>query len=308
MSASDAREGISAEQVAHLPTGVDLCYQTFGDPSGSPLLLVMGLGGPMNWWDPEFCRLLVDRGFFPIRYDNRDSGRSTRVRRRVSRRMVVRSFLGGRRPAPYSMADLADDGFALLDHLGIDSAHVVGVSMGGMIAQTMAISRPERVRSLTSIMSTTGSRWVGWQDPRLLPLLLARRAESREAYVESSARLWKLLGSPLYPDTTEAIRERAGETWDRGVSAAGVARQMLAVLTQPDRSRDLANVRVPTLVVHGTSDKLVHVSGGRATSRAVPGSELLLVPGMGHDIPVALHETFADAIARVASRAEASMA
>lgn len=305
MSASDARERVSAERVASLPGGVDVCYQTFGDPAGSPLLLVMGLGGPMNWWDPEFCRLLVDRGFFVIRYDNRDSGRSTRVQHRVNRRTVVRSFLGRRGPAPYSMADLAGDGFGLLGHLGIESAHVVGVSMGGMIAQTMAISRPDRVRSLTSIMSSTGSRRVGWQDPRLLPLLLARQARSREAYVESSARLWKLIGSPLYPDTTEAIRERAGETWDRGVSAAGVARQMVAILTQPDRSRDLANVRVPTLVVHGTSDKMVHVSGGRATSSAVPGSELLLVPGMGHDIPVALHETFADAIARVASRAAA---
>jgi len=308
MSASDARERVSSEQVAHLPGGIDLCYQTFGDPAGSPLLLVMGLGGPMNWWDPEFCRLLVDRGFFVIRYDNRDSGRSTRVRHRVNRRMVARSFLGGRGRAPYSMADLAGDGFGLLDHLGIDSAHVVGVSMGGMIAQTMAISRPDRVRSLTSIMSSTGSRWVGWQDPRLLPLLLAPRAGSREAYVAASARLWKIIGSPLYPDTTESIRERAGETWDRGVSASGVARQMVAILTQPDRSRDLAEVRVPTLVVHGTSDKMVHVSGGRATSRAVPGSELLLVPGMGHDIPVPLHQTFADAIARVASRAEVTQA
>ena len=242
-----------------------------------------------------------------IRYDNRDTGRSSRGTGQVTRSMLVQAFLGRPVKPPYTLADLAEDGLGLLDHLGIETAHVVGVSMGGMIAQTMAISRPERVRSLTSIMSTTGSRWVGWQDPRLLPLLLARRAESREAYVESSARLWKLIGSPLYPDTTESIRQRAGETWDRGVSASGVARQMLAILTQPDRSRDLANVRVPTLVVHGTSDKLVHVSGGRATSRAIHGSELLLVPGMGHDIPVALHETFADAIARVASRAEASM-
>ncbi len=302
MSTSEPTELMSPEQVASLPTGVDLYYQTFGDPSGAPLLLIMGLGGPMTWWDPRFCARLVDRGFFVIRYDNRDSGRSTRVRRRVNRRMIVGSFVGARVPTPYTMADLAADGFALLDHLGIGSAHVAGVSMGGMIAQTMAIGRPNRVRSLTSIMSTTGSRRVGWQDPRLLPMLLARRATTREAYVESSARLWKLIGSPLYPDTTESIRERAGETWDRGVSAAGVARQMLAVLTQPDRSRDLANVRVPTLVVHGTSDKMVHVSGGRATSRAVPGSELLLVPGMGHDIPVPLHDTFADAIERVASR------
>jgi pimeloyl-ACP methyl ester carboxylesterase len=282
---------------------VDLVYQTFGDPVDEAILLVMGLGGPMTWWNPDFCRLLAAAGFFVIRYDNRDTGRSSRVHGRVNRRMLVRSFWGrGGRP-PYTLDDMAADGFALLDHLGIEQAHVVGISMGGMIAQTMALGRPDRVRSLTSIMSTTGRRTVGWQDPRLLPLLLARRNRTRESYVEQSARLWKLIGSPHYPDTTEAVRDRAGETWDRGVTPAGVARQMLAILAQPDRSRALAGLRVPTLVIHGTHDKMVHVSGGRATSRAVPGSELLLVPGMGHDVPIALHQTFVDAIARNAARA-----
>jgi pimeloyl-ACP methyl ester carboxylesterase len=198
---------------------------------------------------------------------------------------------------------MADDGFGLLDHLGIDATHVAGISMGGMIAQTMAVGRPDRVLSLTSIMSTTGRRTVGWQDPRLLPLLLSPQRGGREAYIEHSARLWKLIGSPVYPDTPEAVRARAAETFDRGVSASGVARQMLAILSQPDRSRSLHNVRVPTLVIHGMSDKMVHVSGGRATSQSVPGSELLLVPGMGHDVPVALHESFADAIRRNADRA-----
>jgi pimeloyl-ACP methyl ester carboxylesterase len=293
----------SEEQVARLSTGVDICFQTFGDPGGDPLLLVMGLGGPMTWWSPEFCGLLAEHGFFVIRYDNRDTGRSTRVRGRINRRMVVQSFLGFKVRTPYTMQDLADDGFALLDHLGIGPAHVTGISMGGMIAQTMTLSRPDRVLSLTSIMSTTGRRTVGWQDPRLLPLLLARRSQSREHYIAASARLWKIIGSPLYPDTTESVRERAAETWDRGVSAAGVARQMGAVLTQPDRSRALRSLRVPTLVIHGTADKMVHVSGGRATSQAVPGSELLLVPGMGHDVPPALHQTFVDAIRRNADRA-----
>jgi pimeloyl-ACP methyl ester carboxylesterase len=293
----------SEEQVARLSTGVDICFQTFGDPGGDPLLLVMGLGGPMTWWSPEFCGLLAEHGFLVIRYDNRDTGRSTRVRGRINRRMVVQSFLGFKVRTPYTMQDLADDGFALLDHLGIGPAHVTGISMGGMIAQTMALSRPDRVLSLTSIMSTTGRRTVGWQDPRLLPLLLARRSQSREHYIAASARLWKIIGSPLYPDTTESVRERAAETWDRGVSAAGVARQMGAVLTQPDRSRALRSLRVPTLVIHGTADKMVHVSGGRATSQAVPGSELLLVPGMGHDVPPALHQTFVDAIRRNADRA-----
>jgi len=291
------------EQVAALTTGVDICYQTFGDRSGEPLLLVMGLGGPMTWWDPDFCRMLADRGFFVIRYDNRDTGRSSRVSGRINRRKILASFAGLKAKTPYTMQDLADDGFALLDHLGIDRAHTVGISMGGMIVQTMALSQPKRVLSMTSIMSTTGRRTVGWQDPRLLPMLVARRDTSREQYVETSARLWRLIGSPHYPDTTESIRDRAGETWDRGISRAGVARQMGAILTQQDRSRALRSLRVPTLVIHGTHDKMVHVSGGRATSQAVPGSELLLIPGMGHDVPRDLHETFVDAIRRVADRA-----
>jgi pimeloyl-ACP methyl ester carboxylesterase len=300
---SSAKPTPSEEQVAPLPTGVDICFQTFGDPDGEPLLLVMGLGGPMTWWDPDFCQMLADRGFFVIRYDNRDTGRSSRVSGRINRRKIVASFAGMKAKTPYSMQDLADDGFALLDHLDLDAAHVVGISMGGMIAQTMALSQPKRVLSMTSIMSTTGRRTVGWQDPRLLPMLVARRGSSREEYVETSARLWRLIGSPHYPDTTESIRDRAGETWDRGISRAGVARQMGAILTQPDRSRSLRSLRVPTLVIHGTHDKMVHVSGGRATSQAVPGSELLLIPGMGHDVPRDLHETFVDAIRRVADRA-----
>ena len=302
-STPDSSAVTSPEQVASLPSGIELCYQTFGDPNDEPLLLVMGLGGPMTWWNPDFCRRLADNRFFVIRYDNRDAGRSTRIEGRVNRRMLARSFTGLKVRAPYTLSDMAADGFGLLDHLGFDSAHVVGISMGGMIAQTMAIDVPERVRSLTSIMSTTGRRTVGWQDPRLAPMLLARRTQSREAYVAASAKLWKLIGSPLYPDTTEAIALRAGETFDRGVSAAGVARQMLAVITQPDRSPSLRSLRIPALVIHGMSDRMVHVSGGRATSQSIPGAELLLIPGMGHDVPGALYETFTDAIRRTADRA-----
>lgn len=290
------------EQIASLPNGMDLCYQTFGDPGAEPLLLVMGLGGPMTWWDPDFCQMLADRGFFVIRYDNRDTGRSTKVSGRINRRKIAASFAGLKPQTPYTMQDLADDGLLLLGHLELDAAHVVGISMGGMIVQTMALSQPKRILSLTSIMSTTGRRTVGWQDPSLLPLMIASR-HSREDYIETSAKLWRLIGSPLYPDTTETIRERAAETWDRGVSRAGVMRQMGAILTQPDRSRALRSLRVPALVIHGMHDKMVHVSGGRATSSAIPGSELLLVPGMGHDVPSQLHETFVDAIRRVADRA-----
>jgi pimeloyl-ACP methyl ester carboxylesterase len=296
--------GASEEQVADLASGIRLCYQTFGDPTSDPLLLVMGLGGPMNWWHPDFCAKLAEAGFFVIRYDNRDTGRSSRVRGRVTRRMLVQSFVGrkGVRP-PYTLDDMAADAFGLLDHLGIDAAHVAGISMGGMITQTMAVLEPARVLSLTSIMSTTGRRTVGWQDPRLLPLLVARSVQTREAYVASAARFWKVIGSPGYPETTDVVQERAGETWDRGVSAAGVARQMAAIVAQPDRSNRLRGLSMPVLVIHGLNDKMVHVSGGRATSRAVPGSELMLVPGMGHNVPAELREMFVDAIRRTADRA-----
>ncbi|HEX5561317.1 MAG TPA: alpha/beta hydrolase [Nocardioidaceae bacterium] len=299
--------GQSQELLAPVGAGVEICYQTFGDPADEPMLLVMGLGGPMTWWDPALCRLLAAAGFFVIRYDNRDTGRSTRVPGRVTRRAMVLAFLGrGPRP-PYTLDDMAGDGFGVLDHLGIDSAHVVGISMGGMIAQTMAVLAPARVRSLTSIMSTTGRRSVGWQDPRLLPLLLARRAQTREAYIESSARTWRIIGSPSYPETREAVLARAGETFDRGVTASGVARQTLAILSQPDRSERLRRLEMPVLVIHGLSDKMVHVSGGRATSRAVPGSELMLVPGMGHDLPVELYDGFVEAIRRTASRSSSRL-
>ncbi len=296
---------VSAELFAPVDRGVELCYQTFGDPDDEPILLVMGLGGPMNWWDPEFCAMLAARGFFVVRYDNRDTGRSSRVPGRVTRGMVLRAFSGRRVRAPYTLEDMAADGFGLLDHLGLDSAHVVGVSMGGMIVQTMAILRPERVRTLTSIMSTTGKRTVGWQHPTLLPALLMSRKPGREEYVRTSAAFWKMIGSPAYPQSDEEVAARAGETYDRGVSQSGVLRQMLAILTQPNRGRRLRGVKVPALVVHGLKDKMVHASGGRATAAAIPGAELLLVDGMGHDMPAELYDTFVDAIRRTADRATA---
>jgi pimeloyl-ACP methyl ester carboxylesterase len=293
---------VSEELLAPLSKDVELCYQTFGSPDGEPLLLVMGLGGPMTWWDPEFCTELAERGFFVIRYDNRDTGRSSRIRGRVTRSMLVRAFAGRRVRPPYTLEDMAGDAGGLLDHLGLDSAHVVGVSLGGMIAQTMAITSPERVRSLTSIMSTTGKRSVGWQHPSLLPSLLRSRGPSREEYVASSAAVWKLIGSPSYPQDHDAVVARAEETFDRGVSRSGVMRQMMAVLTQGNRAGRLRAVTVPTLVIHGMADKMVHVSGGRATAAAIPGAELLLIDGMGHDLPPALSSTFVDAIDRTTKR------
>jgi len=300
---NSAQVAVSEELFAPVSRDVELCYQTFGDSGDEPLLLIMGLAGPMTWWHPELCELLASKGFFVIRYDNRDTGRSTKIKARVGRAQLVTGFLGKRAGAPYSLSDMASDAVGLLGHLGLDRAHVVGVSMGGMIAQTVAIEHPQRVASLTSIMSTTGKRSVGWQDPKLFPRLLERQLPTREAYVESSTAFWKLIGSPGYPNAEPEVREKAGETFDRGISRAGVLRQMLAVLTQPNRSLALRSVRVPTLVIHGMQDRMVHVSGGRATSTAIPGSELLLIDGMGHDLPRGLWPTYAEAIRGTADRA-----
>ena len=294
---------ISEELIAPVGSGIELCYQSFGDPADEPLLLVMGLGGPMTWWDPELCTQLAEAGFFVVRYDNRDTGRSTKVRARVPRAALVGSFLGRGAEPPYTLSDMALDAVGLMDHLGWDSAHVAGVSMGGMIVQTLAIEHPDRVRSLTSIMSTLGKRTVGWQHPSLLPMLVANRGPGREAYVETSTRMWQLIGSPAYPVADEKVRARAEETFDRGVSASGVMRQMLAILNQPNRAKALRQLQVPAAVVHGRADKMVHVSGGRATARAIPGAELVLLDGMGHDVPEELFETFTDVVRRTANRA-----
>ena len=294
---------VSDELYAPVAPGVELCYQTFGSPDGDPLVLVMGLGGPMNWWAPELCTMLAEAGFHVVRFDNRDTGRSSRLEGQVTRGQLVRSFLGkGDRP-PYTLSDMAADAFGLMDHLGWDSAHIVGVSMGGMIVQTMAVEQPKRVRSMTSIMSTLGKRTVGWQHPSLLPQLIGPRAAGREAYVASSAKMWQLIGSPGYPSEQAKVRKRAEETFDRGISASGVMRQMVAILNQTDRSRQLATLRMPVAVVHGSADRMVHVSGGRATARAVPGAELIVIDGMGHDMPSELFATFTDVIRRTADRA-----
>ena len=296
----------SIEQTAVISDEITLCYDTFGDREDPALLLIMGLAGPLNWWSPELCSLLAERGFFVIRFDNRDVGKSTKLHHLGGRRAdVLRDFVRSNVAPPYTLDDMAHDAVGLLDHLGIDKAHVTGVSMGGMIAQTLVIDHPDRVLSLVSIMSTTGRRSVGWQDPRLFPRLLGRGRNQRAAYIEQSVKTWAAIGSPAYPMPEDEVRERAGETYDRGISMGGVVRQMRAVLAQPDRSHALHDVTVPCMVIHGLSDRLVHTSGGRATARAIPGAELLLIPGMGHDLPRALWPVFADGIERTARRASA---
>ena len=296
---------VSDELFAPVGDGQEICFQTFGTPDAAPrgpLLLVMGLSGPMIWWPVGFCEALVEAGFFVIRYDNRDTGRSFRAEGRVARGDLIKAFLGRPVHAPYSISDLATDGVAILDHLGIESAHVCGMSMGGMIVQTMAIEHPTRVRSVTSVMSTTGDRRVGFQHPTLIPKLLRSPGRGREAYADATAAFWSFIGSPGYPTALDEVRARALDTYDRGISASGVMRQMMAILTQPNRSRLLAAVTVPMTVIHGGADKMVHVSGGRATARAA-SADLLLIDGMGHDLPRALWATFVRSITATADRA-----
>ncbi|MGI9084183.1 MAG: alpha/beta fold hydrolase [Aeromicrobium sp.] len=293
----------SGEEFATLSSGIDLCYETFGNPDDPAALLIMGLGGPMNWWTTDFCERLASHGFFVIRYDNRDTGRSTKLRQhRVTRADLVRAFVGRGR-APYTIGDLATDATELLDHLGVDRAHVVGVSMGGMIGQTLAIDHRERMLSFTSIMSTTGRRSVGRIHPRLIPMMLGSAGPDRDSYAERAIRSAEVIGSPDYPPDREASLARAHETYDRGWSASGVARHMLAVITQPDRTNRLAEIEIPVTVIHGLSDPLVNRSGGRATAQAIPGAEHLEISGMAHDLPPALYDTFIDAIAKTAARA-----
>ncbi len=295
----------SDEQTARLRSGIELVFDTFGSPDQPGLLLVMGLAGPLIWWHRAFCEQLAARGFFVIRYDNRDIGRSTRISGKGLRRSdALSAFLRGPRGRPpYTLSDLAIDAAGLLDHLEIPRAHVTGVSMGGMIAQTMAVEHPTRVLSLVSMMSTTGRRVVGWQDPRILPLLLRSRATDRETYVQQSLMVWRLIGSPGFVTPPEEERALAEATYDRGLNPDGVLRQMQAILAQPDRSRALRNLDIPALAIHGLSDRMIHVSGGRATATAIPGCELLLIPGMGHDLPPVLWPVFLEGIERTARRA-----
>jgi pimeloyl-ACP methyl ester carboxylesterase len=281
--------------------GLELCYQEMGDPDGEPLLLVMGLATQMIAWDEELCSMLVDRGFHVVRFDNRDIGRSTKLRDKGTPNMLA--MASGRGTAPYFLRDMAADTFGLMDHLGIESAHLVGASMGGMIVQSAAIEQPERVRSLTSIMSTTGSRRVGHPSYRTFGLLLAKPPREREAAIERVVKTFKTIGSPGYPFEEERIRELAGRSFDRGHSEAGIARQLHAITASGDRTPGLRQLDLPALVIHGKNDVLVNPSGGRATAKAIPGARLKMVDGMGHDLPRALWPAFAEQIAANARRA-----
>src|SRR3954467_5556824 len=282
---------------------IELAYETFGDPGDPPVLLVMGLATQMIGWPDEFCAGLADRGLFVVRFDNRDIGLSTHLDDRGAPDLMT--ILGGDRSnVPYPLADLADDTARLLETLHLDSAHVVGASMGGMVAQLVAIRHPERVRSLTSIMSTTGDPSVGMPSEAAMGVLLAPPAPDREAAIQRAVDTYRVIGSPRAGFDEQALRDRAGLSYDRRYNPAGVARQLAAILTTPDRTADLGSLDMPALVIHGAQDALVNVSGGRATAAAVPGAELLVIDGMGHDLPRAVWPELTDRIAALVERAE----
>jgi pimeloyl-ACP methyl ester carboxylesterase len=293
--------GLSEERLAPA-NGIELAYQEVGDPAAAPILMVMGLGTQMLGWDEDFCALIAERGFRVIRFDNRDIGHSTMIDAAGMPRRV--DMMRGRRDrAPYFLSDMADDAFGLLDHLGIESAHIVGASMGGMIAQTMAIGRPERVRSMVSMLSSTGNWWLGWPHWRAFGILFADYPKSREAYVKRVIRTFDVVGSPGFPPDHERLADIAGRMWDRSHNPAGILRQMYAVTASGDRSPALRRLDLPVTVLHGDSDRLVRPPAGRATARAIPGARLRIFPGMGHDLPRKLWPDFVEEIAANAARA-----
>ncbi len=286
--------------------GLEIAYETHGDPSAEPLLLVMGLGAQLIAWPVELCDALVDRGFFVIRYDNRDVGLSTKMPDVQGDFMT--SFMQAAQGEPidvaYRLSDMAADGMGLLDHLGIESAHIVGASMGGMIAQTMAIEHPARVRTLTSIMSTTGEPEVGQPTPEAMALLVRPAATSRAEAIEASIAASRAIGSPEHFDEALA-RRRAEAAYDRCYLPAGMARQLLGILASGSRAEGLAQLDLPTLVIHGDVDPLVTLTGGQRTAELVPGAELLVLEGMGHDLPPALLPPVVEAITSLTARAHA---
>ncbi|MFX1356569.1 MAG: alpha/beta fold hydrolase [Promethearchaeota archaeon] len=283
---------------------IELFYDTFGDPSSQPLLLIMGLGSQMIRWVPELCEEFVKKGFFLIRFDNRDVGLSTKIEEAgvPDIMKVYQKVLRGETiDASYTLNDMADDAIGLLDFLKIDKAHICGASMGGMIAQTIAIRHPSRVLSLTSIMSSTGNADLPQPKPEALKVLLTPAPSEREANINISVKAWRILWGSGYPFDEELQRKMAAESYDRSYYPDGFKRQLLGILASGDRTSALASVNVPTLVIHGADDPLVPIEGGKATAKAIPGAKLLIIEGMGHSLPPGTWPRVVDAITENAS-------
>jgi pimeloyl-ACP methyl ester carboxylesterase len=292
-----------AELFCDVGRGITLCYETFGAGSDPPMLLIMGLGTQMIAWPDELCEQLTGEGFYVIRFDNRDCGRSTHV---TGRPPTVKQLLRRRiDPANYTLSDMAADTAGLLTELGLAPAHIVGASMGGMIAQTLAAKRPELVRSLVSIMSNTGHRRSGQPALSVYRLLIAKAPSDRHAFIEYLIRVSATIGSKGFPRDPERTRDLAGRSFDRGVDSAGTGRQLGAILASGDRTSQLRSITAPTLVIHGSRDPMVNRSGGAATARAIPGARLMTVGGMGHDLPEGAWPQLVQAISRHARTADA---
>ncbi|MGQ4430929.1 MULTISPECIES: alpha/beta fold hydrolase [unclassified Streptomyces] len=284
------------------PSGIDIAYERFGDPGAPPVLLIMGAGAQLINWPEGFCRELVDRGLHVIRFDTRDAGRSTHFPDAPVPDFPA-ALAGDFSSASYTLSDLAADTVGLLDALALTGAHLVGSSMGGMIAQMIAIEYPDRVRSLTSMMSTTGRPGVGEADFSVFADLGAPPRD-REAFIDWQVRALRLAASPVFPFDETAAAARSGRVFDRGYDPLGIQRQGLAVLVTGDRTDRLRSLRVPTLVVHGTADIVCDISGGHATAAAVPDAELLILEGMGHGLPEELWPELASHIGELVHQAE----
>jgi pimeloyl-ACP methyl ester carboxylesterase len=297
-------------QIAHA-NGIDLCYEIFGDAGAEPMLLIMGLGAQMIHWEDDFCRQLAARGFRVIRFDNRDIGKSSKMtggKRLTPLELLKLRFLRIPVAAPYKLRDMALDAIGLMDVLGIPSAHIIGASMGGMIAQELAISFPQRVRSLTSIMSTTGNPRVPPPTREAAAVLMAPPPATKEEYFERFAQTWKVLRAGSFPEEEALDRGRAERTYKRGLNPAGVGRQFRAILASGSRKTRLASVKAPTLVIHGTIDPLVRPEAGKDTAASIPGAKLLMIEGMGHALPIRMWPEIIDAIDKHAHGASAKAA
>jgi len=292
------------EQFVRVSDRIELCYETFGDPADPTALLIMGLATQMIAWPDEFCEELAARGFYVVRFDNRDAGRSTHVKGRPPklRELVLRS----KKPARYRLPDMADDAAGLLRELDRAPAHVIGASMGGMIAQTLAARHPELVLSLTSIMSNTGSVLTGRPGFSVYPLFFQRPSGGREAAIERTMKVFELIGSRELERDDELIRDMAARSYDRDHDAAAPGRQLAAIIASGNRTKEIRRIKAPTLVIHGDEDKMIGPSGGSATARAIPGAKLMKVKGMGHDLPRAAWPQIIDGVVANAARAGAA--
>ena len=290
---------------------IELEYETFGERGQPALLLIMGLGSQMIYWDEKFCQKLAQRGFFVIRFDNRDVGLSSKIES-AGKPNVAQAYMdagmGKKVAAPYYLADMAADAVGLLDALEIRRAHVVGISMGGMIAQEMAVGHPDRVLSMASLASTTGQPGLPGPTPEAQAILLERPPVDRETFIDRSRRVYRVIGSPGFPRDEERIARLAGQAFDRCFYPIGFARQLVCVLASGSRKKKNAAVRCPTLVLHGAADPLVPLACGKDTADSIPGAEFVVIEGLGHELPPPAWDRIIDTLVRNTARANKAAA